>query len=106
MIKFVVVLHRRSDLTRAAFRSYLEGTHGRLAENLPGLRRYVQNHPVDDPGREAPAWDAVIELSWDDRESMERAWSSPEGVEATSDLEHLADLEKSTWSIVEEVVRR
>jgi uncharacterized protein (TIGR02118 family) len=106
MLKFVVVLCRRPDLTPEQFRANLRDEHGPLAEQLPGLRRYVQNHVVEDPTRPHPGWDAVIELYWDDWEAMEAAWRSPEGRRATSHLPALADLERSTWSVVKEERRR
>jgi uncharacterized protein (TIGR02118 family) len=106
MVKFMVVLYRRSDLSVADFRVNLRTIHGSMAERLPGLRRYVQNHIAEDPSRAHPGWDAIVELYWDDRASMEAAWRSPEGQAATRHLDEFVDLSRSTWSIVEEVVRR
>jgi uncharacterized protein (TIGR02118 family) len=106
MIKFVVVLYRRPDLTVEQFRDNLRHEHGPMAERIPGLRRYVQNHVVPDVARPHPGWDAVVELWWDDREAMERGWSSRAGQEATAHLAALADLSRSTWSVVDEQVRR
>ena len=105
MIKFIVVLYRKTGWEPAAFRSYLVDVHGPLAEKLPGLARYVHNYTADDPTRRHPGWDAIIELSWADRESMEAAWQSPEGAAASGDLDVFVDLERSRWSIVEEFVR-
>ena len=106
MLKFVVVLYRRKDLTRERFRAVLRDEHGAMAERVPGLRRYVQNHVVDDPTRRHPGWDAVVELFWDDWESMEKAWLTAEGRAATDHLAEFVDLERSTWSVVVEEVRR
>jgi uncharacterized protein (TIGR02118 family) len=106
MLKFVVLLYRKPGTSREQFRRFLADVHGPLAEAIPGLRRYVQNHVVDDPSRAHPGWDAVVELYWDDRDAMERGWQSPEGKRATADLEAFADLGRSTWSIVDERVRR
>jgi uncharacterized protein (TIGR02118 family) len=105
MLKFVVVLHRRPDLSVEDFHEILRGAHGALASRLPGLRRYVQNHAAADPLRPPPAWDAVVELSWDDKPSMEAAWASPEGRRATGHLSEFVDLERSTWSVVDEDLR-
>lgn len=104
MVKFVVVLFRRPGMTREDFSAYLQTAHGNLARRLPGLKRYVQNHAAQDSKRKPPAWDAVVELYWESREAMEAAWASPEGAAATADLEAFADLSRSSWSIVEEVV--
>jgi uncharacterized protein (TIGR02118 family) len=106
MLKFMVVLYRRPDLTPDQFRTYLRDVHGPLAERLPGLRGYVQNHVAHDPSRPHPGWDAVVELTWDEREAMEAAWNSPEGIAATADLGAFADLSRTTWSIVETDIRR
>jgi uncharacterized protein (TIGR02118 family) len=106
MIKFVVVLYRKAGTRRGEFRRYLRDVHGPMAEAIPGLRRYVQNHVADDPTRANPGWDAVIELWWDDLHTMEMGWASPEGRRSTADLEAFADLGRTTWSIVDEQVRR
>jgi len=104
MIKFVVVLSRRPGMTREDFSAYLRTAHRNLARRLPRLKRYVQNHVAEDSSRQLPAWDAVIELYWDSRKAMEADWASPEGAAATKDLEAFADLSRSSWSIVEEIV--
>jgi uncharacterized protein (TIGR02118 family) len=106
MIKFMVVLYRRKDLSAKEFAANLRQIHGPMAERIPGLRRYVQNHVASDPSRKHPGWDAIVELYWDDRESMEAAWCSPEGQAATKHLEDFVDLSISTWAIVDEEVRR
>jgi uncharacterized protein (TIGR02118 family) len=106
MVKFIVVLYRRADLSAEEFRENLRQIHGPMAERIPGLRRYVQNHVSSDLSRPHPGWDAVVELFWDDRASMEAAWRSPEGEAATQHLEEFVDLSRSTWAIADEEVRR
>lgn len=103
MLKFVVVLYKRSDMSRKQFRDYFRNVHGPLAQKLPGLRKYTQNYVLEDLNREHPGWDGIAELYFDDWESMEAAWASLEGEIATNDLVALADLEHTTWSVVEEV---
>lgn len=102
MLKFVVVLYRRQDLSETDFRRYLREIHGPLARRLPGLRKYVQNYVAEDPARGHPGWDAIVELYFDDRESMERAWESLEGKASDADLPLFADLARTRWSVVEE----
>jgi uncharacterized protein (TIGR02118 family) len=106
MVKFMVVLYRREDISPEEFAANLREIHGPMAERIPGLRRYVQNHVAFEPSRAHPGWDAIVELCWDDRELMEAAWRSPEGAAATQHLIDFADLSKSTWAIVDEEVRR
>jgi len=104
MLKFIVVLYRSPDLTPEQFRQHLEQIHAPLAKNLPGLRKYIQNHVGDDRKRKHPGWDAIIELYFDDRESMEAAWASPEGAASDADLPLFADMARTTWSVVDEVI--
>jgi uncharacterized protein (TIGR02118 family) len=106
MVKFMVVLYRRQDHSPEAFAVNLRQIHAPLAERIPGLRRYVQNHVAFDSTRQHPGWDAIVELYWDDRASMEAAWRSPEGEAATEHLKEFVDLARTTWAIVDEEVRR
>ncbi len=106
MCKMIVVLYRRPDFTRQRFLAYLRDVHGPMAERLPGLIAYRQNHVVDDATRRDPEWDAVVELWWDTREAMETAWRTPEGRAATEDLAVFTDPSRTSWSIVDEQVRR
>jgi uncharacterized protein (TIGR02118 family) len=103
MLKFMVVVYRRPDLTFAEFRRHLREVHAPLAKNLPGLRKYLQNHVSDDPRRKPPGWDAIVELYFDDWAAMEAAWDSPQGAASDADLPGFADLTRTTWSVVEEI---
>jgi uncharacterized protein (TIGR02118 family) len=103
MLKFMVVLYRPPDLSPEQFRHHLETIHAPLAKALLGLRRYKQNHVVQDGKRKHPGWDAIIELYFDNRESMEAAWASPQGKASDADLPAFADLTLTTWSVVEEL---
>lgn len=106
MLKFMVVLNRLAGTTSGQFRRYFKEIHEPLALSIPGLRKYVQNFALDDLKRNRPKWDAIIELYFDDRLSMESSWASAEGQAATADLAHFADIEQSSWSVVEEFVMR
>jgi uncharacterized protein (TIGR02118 family) len=106
MLKFVVVACRRPDLSAREFQDYFRQVHGPLAERLPGLRRYVRNYPAPDQTRNPPPWDCIVELYFDDWESMEAAWRSPEGKQSDADLQAFCDLPRTTWSVVEEEVIR
>ncbi len=106
MCKMIVVLYRRKDFTRPQFLKYLRDVHGPMAERITGLIAYRQNHVIDDASRHDPGWDAVIELWWNSRDEMEAAWRTAEGEAATADLNAFADLERTSWSIVDEHIRR
>ena len=56
--------------------------HAPLAHKVPGIRRYVQSHIVEERKRsDIPSTDVeidgVAELWYDDRESMLRALATP-----------------------------
>lgn len=103
MLKFIVVIYKRPDLTQEQFRRHLQQIHAPLAANLPGLRKYIQNFVCDDPKRK-PGWDAVVELYFDSWVSMEAAWASPQGAASDADLPAFADLTRTTWSAVDEII--
>ena len=102
MSKFMVVLYRRPDLTVAQFRRHLEEVHAPLAKVLPGLKGYKQNHASEDHQRRHPDWDAIVELYFENRESMDAAWATPQGAASDADLPLFADLTRTTWSVVDE----
>ena len=103
MLKFMVVLYRRPDLTPSQFRDHIVQIHAPLAKSLPGLKKYKQNHVTPDSKRKHPGWDAIVELYFASREEMEAAWASPQGAASDADLPLFADLSRTTWSVVEEV---
>lgn len=83
MIKSISLLTRRPGLSHQDFMRHWIEVHAPLAHAVPGLRRYVQNHIVEEPGRpDIPttvvAVDGIAELWFDDRAAMDRANASPE----------------------------
>jgi uncharacterized protein (TIGR02118 family) len=83
MIKSVSLLTRKDGMTHAEFMKHWVDVHAPLAHAVPGLRRYVQSHIVEERTRpDIPATavdiDGIAELWYDDREAMARALVSPE----------------------------
>ena len=81
MIKLTFCLHRRPELTRAAFQDYWLHQHGPLVRSVKDalrIRRYVQTHALDTPlnariaaSRGAPeGYDGIAELTWDSLEDL------------------------------------
>ena len=102
MLKFMVVIYKRPDLTQKQFRQHLKDVHGPLAKPA-GPEEIRTNYVCADPTRKAPGWDAVIELYFDDWASLEAAWASPEGAASDADLPAFVDLTRTTWSAVDEI---
>jgi uncharacterized protein (TIGR02118 family) len=84
MIKSLTLLTRKAGLTHEQFMRHWVEIHAPLARKVPGIRRYVQTHLLEERKRpDIPSSDVeidgVAELWYDDQESMRMALASPEG---------------------------
>jgi uncharacterized protein (TIGR02118 family) len=83
MIKSIGLLTRKKGLSHQEFVKHWLEVHAPLAYAVPGVRRYVQSHIVEERTRpDIPTTDVEIdgiaELWYDDRAAMERTNASPE----------------------------
>jgi len=83
VIKSLSLLTRKAGLTHEQFVKHWLEIHGPLALKVPGLRRYVQTHLLEERKRpDIPSSDVeidgVAELWYDDREAMARSSATPE----------------------------
>ena len=83
MIKSIGLLTRKDGLSHEDFVKHWLEIHAPLAYAVPGVRRYVQSHIIEERRRpDIPASDVEIdgiaELWYDDRAAMDRANASPE----------------------------
>lgn len=78
MFKLIILLTKRQTMGDNEFARYLLDVHAPLAKKMPGLRKYVANIVQKPPNRETN-YHGVAELWFDDRESMKKAFSSPQG---------------------------
>jgi len=83
MIKAISLLVRKPGTTHEQFVKHWLEIHGPLALQVPGIRRYVQSHIVDERRRpDIPPIgveiDGIAELWYDDRERLARALATPE----------------------------
>lgn len=86
LIKRVSTLRRRVDVSMDQFRHEWRDEHARLVKRISGVHGYRQNHVLR---RESPAghfvdhaeWpiDGVVELWFDDVDSLDAAFASPQG---------------------------
>jgi uncharacterized protein (TIGR02118 family) len=104
MVKFMVFIVRRADLSPEAFAGHFRTVHGPLARALPGLVGYTQNIvKIDD--QTSPGFatcDAIAELWFADRAALDAVWDTPEGQAAIADNGLFLDTERSSWAVVEE----
>lgn len=80
--KLVAALKRRSDLTRAAFKSWWLDQHAPLVVAFPELRRYQVDLVEDGPEGFA---DGIAEVSFADLETLKRITSSKQVKDAQED---------------------
>lgn len=75
MIKIIVLLKRRAELSQAEFIAYWRDVHSRVASESPGFKahmgRYVQNYPIAGLSPENE-FSGVVECWFDTREDMMR----------------------------------
>jgi uncharacterized protein (TIGR02118 family) len=79
MVKLMLLVSRLPGLTIEQFVEHWQDVHGPIAVKLPGLRRYVQNHPVLEAyGVRGMSHDGWAELWFDDLAALQAAYASPE----------------------------
>ncbi len=84
MIKSLTLLTRKAGLAHEQFMRHWVEIHAPLALKVPGIRRYVQTHIMEERQRpDIPSSDieidGIAELWYDDQDSMRKALASPEG---------------------------
>jgi len=90
MIKAMICLTRREDMTREDFRDWWLGSHKDKAVKLPRLKRICFNLTVGDG-----PYDGVAEQWYDTLEDMEAAYQSDIGKEVAADsMKHVSGRER------------
>jgi uncharacterized protein (TIGR02118 family) len=102
MVKVIVLLPRRADMSPEAFKQHMRETSLPLVTKLPGLRRLVLNWVLPDPNEPPPAYDAVAEDWYDDAAAMGAALASPEAQAVAADMPNFLDPSRVALLVVEE----
>ena len=102
MVKLLILLRKRADLTDAAFRDYWRDNHAPIVWSLPEIRNYVQFVPGEGSYPFAAAYSGVAELWFDDEAALRTAMSSPEDTAAREDSANFADIANSIMMVVRE----
>ena len=84
--KLMILLNKKENMTDETFAEYWLTTHAPSAKKMPRLRKYVVN-VVKRPPNKAPEYNGVVELWFDDKESIRTAFASPEGQATQKDTE-------------------
>jgi uncharacterized protein (TIGR02118 family) len=103
MVKVIFFAYAKEGMTPAQAMAEAGGDlHSSFMQKLPGLRRWVVNHPIYDVPEQGPDW--VSELCFDDRDALDACMNSPEMAADMEDGKRFADLNKTYSVIVEEKV--
>ena len=117
MIKFVMCITRRADMSREEFKDYWKNKHGPFFMSnagTMGAKKYVQSHTLDTQLNDGlrtsrgmkPEYDGVAEVWFESEEALMEGMSSPEGQKLGAalleDEGNFIDHSKSSAFIVEE----
>ncbi len=108
MIKLMLFMKRRGDLSLAAFREHYETSHVKLTfENLPEMRKHVRNYVVTRHGEPELDYDVITECWFDDWDAMKKTAALLAGEKRAiiqADEEKFLDRSVSRMHVVEEHV--
>lgn len=79
MVKVMVGLVRRADMSREQFEQWWLGQHAALARLIPNVRRIRFNLMAEGP------FDGIAELWFDTQDAMVAGYASPAGERAAAD---------------------
>jgi len=93
MVKIVLLLYRRPDLSADEFRRHWHARHRPLLERLPGLRRLVLNDVLPGPAGAPGACDGIAEDWFDSPDAMQAAFAAAEGQAVAANFLDLSRLQ-------------
>ncbi|MXY53447.1 MAG: EthD family reductase [Gammaproteobacteria bacterium] len=100
MLKQITWFRKRRDLSRTAFAQHWRTRHAVIVSELPGIKRYVQNHVT----AESNALDGVAEVWFDDIEAMRANVGRPELDRIRADEPNFLDTQSMGTLVVEPTV--
>lgn len=107
MLKICEVIWRRPGMSVEDFQDHWLHRHGPIVARLPGLRRYVQSHPLPGAYRKGePVCDGIAELWLDSKEALIEASRSPEFAAAKADEPNFVDPSRLVELLMDEIVIR
>jgi uncharacterized protein (TIGR02118 family) len=104
MIKSVVLLKKRPDLSFADFTDHWRNRHPRVVLQLPGIRRYVQSHVVQQVQPQPAPFDGIGEAWFDDEAALRAVARSDAFASLMADEANFLDPSVRPALFVEEVV--
>jgi uncharacterized protein (TIGR02118 family) len=105
LVKGIFQLPAKPGLTHLDFRKHWLTTHAEAALKMPGIRRYVQSHLIDEAYLYTrPRFDGVAHVFFDSAQALADSFESPAGKADMADGEHFIDLPKMSYFLAKEHV--
>jgi uncharacterized protein (TIGR02118 family) len=105
MLKVCELVKKRPDLSLEDFRAHWREVHGPIVAAIPGLRRYVQSHPLMGGYRKGPlVFDGIAEVWVDDKDALRAMSETPEFATAKADEPNFIDPAELIELVVDEHV--
>jgi len=104
MIKSVVLLKKRPDLTFETFTDYWRNQHPRVVEQLPGIRRYVQSHILQSIQPRPAPFDGIGEAWFDDEAALHAVRKSEAFTRLIADEANFLDTSVRPALLLKEIV--
>jgi uncharacterized protein (TIGR02118 family) len=105
MIKVAEIVKRRAGMGVEEFQAHWRDHHGPIVAKLPGLRRYVQSHPL--PGgyrRGELPYDGVAELWFDSKDTLAAVGTTAAFADAKADEPNFIDTAQLLELVLDEHV--
>jgi len=108
MIKLIVAVRKRADMSVKAFQDHWRTHHAELVRNSPAtakyIRKYMQCHTMPDQYEQGEvAFDGTAELWFDNVADMQAFYSDPDYLrDVQPDEARFADMSKTVFFVTEE----
>jgi uncharacterized protein (TIGR02118 family) len=109
MVKLIVAVKRRADMSVEAFQHHWRTQHARLVRDCPASARYIRRYvqcltlPAHYAAGE-PAFDGTAELWFDSDEDRAKFFSDPDYLDSVQpDEGRFADMERTRFFVTEEI---
>ena len=106
VIKRLTMWHAREGVPREVALRRWRNEHADLVRQVPGLRRYVQNHCVDSPEGGGLPYTGLGEVWFDGFEAAAMATATPEWAAVIADADSFMDLHRviAAWAEDHEII--
>ncbi|MGD0073214.1 MAG: EthD domain-containing protein [Candidatus Binataceae bacterium] len=102
MFKIILLLKRKPEISVKDFQSYWLEKHGPLVRRVPGIKRYVQSHPLPQGYAKGELiFDGVAEVWFESRDSFATVTATPEWLAVRRDGDSFRDAARAVMMPVD-----